>query len=285
MDQGLGGTYQQSGFHEGMNQDKNLIIPANFVTMQEVVTGADMTGHIENPWLRWHKSFEDYPSFLADIDDYALHKTDNFERFKRYTPLKKHVVGSSPIIPRQDNDEKFSFYDIQGESLYSHPPNPNNIIVDHGMDEEHIWAFGRSLYNQHVVKNQWSNFGDGYKNSFAPFWGEKLSMPAWYKKDKMNKFYRHWNHRLGLEMIKMDHIRKFGSNPTEKQREFIKTEIANFISKCYDHEDMEMLNDVYVTDHQVVEPKLNTHNEEEDNEFFDYQKSIEDYNADDSSAI
>jgi len=37
-----------------MKQDKNLILPANFITMEEVVTGADMTLHFDNPWLRWH---------------------------------------------------------------------------------------------------------------------------------------------------------------------------------------------------------------------------------------
>ena len=141
-----------------MKQDRNIIIPANFITMEEVITGADMNLHFDNPWFRWHQSFEDYPSFLSDLDDHALHKTDNFERFKKYKPLDKHVVGSSPVIPRQDNDEKFEFYDIQGESLYSNPPNPSNIVVDHGMDEEHIWAFGKDLYNQDVVKNGWTGF-------------------------------------------------------------------------------------------------------------------------------
>jgi hypothetical protein len=42
---------------------------------------------------------------------------------------------------REDSDEKFEFYDIQGESLYSNPPEPNWITIDHGLDEDYIWSF------------------------------------------------------------------------------------------------------------------------------------------------
>jgi hypothetical protein len=30
--------------------------------------------------------------------------------------------------------------------------------------------------------------------------------PAWYKEDKMPKFFDQWNTRLGLESIKMRHM-------------------------------------------------------------------------------
>lgn len=135
-----------------------------------------------------------------------MHETDDFERMKQFKPDKKKVVGVTPIIPKQDNDELFEFYDMQGESLYSNPPNPNSLSIDHGLDEEKIWAFNHTLYNQHLVKNDWSNpFTKAYTKSYAPFWGEKLTQPAFYKRDKMPKFYRHWGHRLGLESLKIKH--------------------------------------------------------------------------------
>ena len=40
------------------------------------------------------------------------------------------------------------------------------------------------------------------------------------------------------------------------------------------------MDDVYVTDHVREEPKRITHSEEEDREFFEYQKSIDEYNGD-----
>lgn len=55
--------------------------------------------------------------------------------------------------------------------------------------------------------------------SYAPFWGEKLSMPSWFKREKMDTFNRHWKHRIGLEMIKIDHARRFGNNPSQKERD------------------------------------------------------------------
>jgi hypothetical protein len=62
--------------------------------------GAILEANFDNPFLRWHKSFKDYPSFLSDMDDYAMLETDDFERQKRFKPLKKHVVGSTSILPR-----------------------------------------------------------------------------------------------------------------------------------------------------------------------------------------
>ena len=63
------------------------------------------------------------------------------------------MVGSTRAIPLQDNDELFEFYDIQGESLYNNPPDPNNPVIDHGLDEEFVWNFSKSNFNQEVLKN------------------------------------------------------------------------------------------------------------------------------------
>jgi hypothetical protein len=80
-------------------------------------------------------------------------------------------------------------------------------LVDHGLDEEHIWAFQTTLYNQKKVKNQWADPGNkAFAYSYAPFWGEKLTMPHFYKHEKLPKFYRHWSHRLGLESMKIKHV-------------------------------------------------------------------------------
>lgn len=72
---------------------------------------------------------------------------DNFERFKPFEPKKGTYVGETFAIPPEDNDQKFYFYDIQGESLYTNPPDPNMPVIDHGLDEEHIWAFNLTPYN------------------------------------------------------------------------------------------------------------------------------------------
>jgi len=50
--------------------------------------------------LRWHKSFEQYESFLSDIDDIPMVITDEFERIKKYKPDAKNTVGTSPVIAR-----------------------------------------------------------------------------------------------------------------------------------------------------------------------------------------
>lgn len=197
---------------------------------------------------------------------------------------KKDVVGVTPILPRQDSDEIFEFYDVQGESLYSNPPNPNSILVDHGLDEEHIWAFQHTLFNQDMIKNPYMDSGTkATLLSYAPFWGEKLSQPHYFKHDKMPKFQRHWQHRLGLEVIKMNHALTYGPNASDKQRQAMQNEISKYITDCYQAEQDVKLKDVYVTDHSPVEEKYVSNGEEEDEDFFAYQQSLEEYNADTSA--
>jgi len=77
-----------------------MIIPNSSLTSEMIWDGAIMDGHLDNPFIRWHKSFEDYPSHLSDMDDYAMTETDEFERLKKFKPHKKDVVGVTPIIPR-----------------------------------------------------------------------------------------------------------------------------------------------------------------------------------------
>jgi len=203
-DRGLGPTWRANGYHESMQQDKNGNIPNASWTIADLVDGVVTEQKFDNPFLRWHESFEKYDAFLSDIDDHTMQETDTFERLKKFQPDPKKVVGSTTVIPREDNDEKFEYYDIQGESLYTNPPNPNHITVDHGLDEDRIWNFGRTLFNQIRVDNTYASATNhNYKFSHAPFWGEKLTQPAFFKRDKIEKFNRHWSHRLGLETLKM----------------------------------------------------------------------------------
>lgn len=95
-----------------MDQDKNFIIPNVSYHNSMIWDGALTESHFDNPFLRWHKSFENYPSFLTDMDDYCMHETDDFERFKKYKAKPKDVVGVTPIIQASDNDELFNFYDV-----------------------------------------------------------------------------------------------------------------------------------------------------------------------------
>lgn len=88
-----------------------------------------------------HQSIEEYPDFLDDIDDVSLGEYDQYERFKPFQPKKGTTVGGTNIIPMEDNDTKAVFYDVQGESVYTNPPDTNMPTIDHELDEDHIWAW------------------------------------------------------------------------------------------------------------------------------------------------
>lgn len=154
---------------------------------------------------------------------------DNWERLKPFDAKEGTTIGDSFVIPLEDNDQKLYFYDLQGESVYTNPPDPNMPTIDHGLDEDQIWAFNVTGYNQQIIKNQY-NLGmwEASKITHAPFWGKKLFTPAFYKDHKMEKFYRQWKARLGLETIKMRHaiINKPGDL---NQRQKMKDEIESYI--------------------------------------------------------
>jgi len=149
--------------------------------------------YIANPFMRWHQSYKNYPGNLGYIDDYSLFSHDQFERFKKYQPKKEHVVGHTPNNPPGEDEEEFRMYDIQGEGPFTNPPDPGRPVIDHAQDEEWIWNFPKTSMNQLNIENCWvPNDPQPSKYSYAPIWGEKLSMPHFFKKDKMEKFYRHW---------------------------------------------------------------------------------------------
>jgi len=159
----------------------------------------------DNVFQRMHPSIEDYSSFLDDMDDIILHKTDNWERMKPYEPDAKKMAGSTPAVPEIDNDDAFKFYDVNGESLYTNPPDPNFPTVDHGVGEEKIWAFRKTAYNQIVMPNIALTEGFSRMREYTsiPFWGSKLMTPHFFKQEKFDKLLRHWNIRENLEVLKV----------------------------------------------------------------------------------
>ena len=141
------------------------------------------------------------------MDDITLYQVDNFERLKPFTPKKKDVVGISNAIPMNDNDEELNFFDIQGESLFTNPPNSNNPTIDHGLEEDEIWAFRLTGFNQVAVDNSYvNNIYSASRASHVPFWGKKLIAPAFFKEHKFKKYIEQWNTRLGLENMKIKHM-------------------------------------------------------------------------------
>lgn len=90
-----------------------------------------------------------------------------------------------------DNDATLKFYDIQGESLYTNPPDPNLPTVDHGLEEDKVWAFRMTGYNQSAVFNQYTrNLYKASTASHVPFWGHKLATPSFYRDEKYAKFFQ-----------------------------------------------------------------------------------------------
>lgn len=192
--------------------------------------------NFDNPFVRFHENIEEYGSILNNADDIAMFEVDNFERQKIYQPKDKDVVGTTTLIPTQDTDEKLIWYDTQGESLYSNPPDPNNPVIDHGLDEEKIWAWRITSYNQDMVKNDIAmDLCESLKKSNVPWWGRKLAAPAFYKDEKWEKMMRQWETRVGLELLKARHavlLSAEGARTDPHLRRRMKDEIQTYLNKA-----------------------------------------------------
>lgn len=179
-----------------------------------------------------------------------------------------------------DNDELLHFYDIQGESLYTNPPDPNYPLIDHGLDEDKVWAFKMTGYNQSAVSNIYkSDVYAASRMNHIPWWAAKLTTPAFYKNEKFQKMMQQWDWRKGLEAIKMKHA-LIHNNYDRNLRDSQKAEIQSYLGWVRDQQQKEFLKDVYITDNKPQTPKYNVNNQKELDTFYRYQKSLEQYNSD-----
>ena len=279
--QGLGGTknaYNLYGDDEHTGDRGFRINNGMHFSMDSIVTGKVETPMQNNPFTRFHQSIEDYPEEHGNMDDAKMYEVDNFERMKPLMPKQGSTVGTTTLIPTVDTDEKLIYYDTQGESLYSNPPDPNVPVVDHGLDEEKIWAFRKTNYNQIVINNQWVKDPWGaIREHNAPWWGQKLSTPAFYTPEKFSKFMAQYAIRLDFENLKKRHAKELRAGDLA-QRDRMAAEVGAFLEEA-DRKMLEReLKDVYVTDHKAKAKKFSTLSDEEDQEYFEYIRRLEDYN-------
>lgn len=247
--------------------------------LDSIIQGLTEKPYLDNPFQRFHQSIEEYPEFHDDIDDVSFTEYDNWERLKPFDAKDGTTVGDTPVIPTEDNDLKMLFYDVQGESVYTNPPDPNMPVIDHGLDELKVWAFNLTGYNQEVIKNNYSlNMWNATKSNHVPHWGQKLFTPAFFREEKMETFQRQWDARLGLEVIK---IRQAMTNRVGdiNQRKKQKEEIEQYIQKVYQDENEASLSDVYVTDHTPKKARFTTTGSKDDEQFFKYKQALDDYNS------
>mmetsp|Transcript_17828 Transcript_17828/g.30238 ORF Transcript_17828/g.30238 Transcript_17828/m.30238 type:complete len:288 (+) Transcript_17828:288-1151(+) len=278
VDLGLGGTYKKSGHHDSIIlQDKAVILPEKTVSLRQIYEGVHVKPQIMNPFVRWHETFGDYPDHLGDLDFHEITKTDDYERVKKLKPSDDKVVGNTDLITPRDTDTEPMFFNVNGESAFTPPPDPNAPTVDHGVDEEYIWSFQQDLYNQNIIHNPYLSEMNKLTKTHAPWWGHKLMGISFYKREKMDKFFRHWDHRIGLDLLLRIQARRYGPNPTDLEFRSMEAEISKYIKECEDFEHKMRYDNVFVTDHVADEPKyiLDLENDEED--YYEYMKSLEEY--------
>jgi hypothetical protein len=82
---GLGGTQTPTGVYRNHKQDFAFVINNGLnIRRDEIVSGYIKTTYLDNPFIRWNASLDEYPEHHGDFDDHRLYETDNFERMKPF---------------------------------------------------------------------------------------------------------------------------------------------------------------------------------------------------------
>lgn len=102
--------------------------------------------------------------------------------------------------------------------------------------------------------------------------------PAFYKRDKLEKFYRQWGSRLEVENVKMRQAILYHSGD-KVLLEKMKEEMEAALARAYRREHEASLADVFVTNHQPKAKKFLTTSAQEDENFFRYQQALKEYDA------
>lgn len=279
---GMKGTIQSSGLYtqELHKQDSNISLNNGIsIRKESLINGTLFNTFIDNQFHRWNTNIDKNSAHHDDIERHSLYENDNFERMKVHQVAKKDVVGATNVIPVDDNDALFHFYDQQGESIYTNPPDPNSPLIDHSLDEENVWAFRLTGYNQHAIFNEYSrDIWKAQVHNHVPFWGHKLSTPAFFSDEKYTKFKRHWRQRLGLELIKIRQWTELQEGDNQQYKDH-KAEVQTYLEEV-ENKNIEVgMKDVYITDHNRKAEKFLTFSEEEDAMFFKYKQSLAGYKA------
>lgn len=192
-------------------------------------------------------------------------------------PQDGKFVGTTRLSGTyQDTDEKFIMYDLQGESIYSNPPDPNQPCVDQRVDEDlGPWEFKKNLWLQDIVVNDYNHaFQSIFEKSHAPRWGRKLIAQAWYNQDSWDKFVLQHNIKLDFEELKKKHaLERIEGDKMQYDKQ--RLEIEAFLGEAKERLHAEKLKDVYITDHTPKPKQFITLNEEEDRKYYEYTKSLE----------
>lgn len=76
-----------------------------------------------------------------------------YDRLKKFEAKKGSTVSDWYVHNYEDNDTKLQFVNVQGESIYTNPPDPNIVPIDHRLEEDSIWNFTLDSLNQKIVNN------------------------------------------------------------------------------------------------------------------------------------
>lgn len=168
--------------------------------------GEEFKKTLDAPFTRFSNEIADQPEFFDEDDREKVHNTvDNLERLKPFVPKEGTTSGEYYHAILDDNDEKFKWNGVEGDTQFTEPPDSNyGPAVDHRMDEERIWNFTQDIFaRDQIYKNEWiTNPFRALKKNWMPWWKDKLLAPDYKTLDKIDMFNFQWNIKREFEQLK-----------------------------------------------------------------------------------
>mmetsp|Transcript_4911 Transcript_4911/g.3504 ORF Transcript_4911/g.3504 Transcript_4911/m.3504 type:complete len:174 (+) Transcript_4911:776-1297(+) len=121
------------------------------------------------------------------------------------------------------------------------------------------------------------------RREYTPHWGRKLVTPAFYTDEKMDRFMRQWDLKMGFESLKLKHAGILALTAGDKRPllQQMKEEVENYIAWAHDKDNQDThMKDTYITDHKPKAKKYHTINAEDDQQFYNYHAALKQYYAD-----
>lgn len=240
----------------------------------------DYKGVLDAPFTRFSQDIANQPQFFEDIDKERIHFThDNFERLKVFQPEEGTTNGDWYHMAMDDNDSNFKWSGIEGDTFHMEPPDSNfGPAIDHRGSEEKIWNFNLNSLGLEEINNEWiTNPTAAMKRNFMPHWKDKMLAVDYVTVDKVNNFVFQWGLKIGFEALKKKQAIAFSLGEDTSNHE---QQLKDYIKNSYDQLHARKLEKVYVTDHTPKQKKYITTSESEDEQFFQIQKAIDEYNKD-----
>lgn len=293
---GKGGTYDSSGVYPNLIKNRPNVKSKwpIVISKEEALLGKYYEDVANTQGYRSNSTYEDFPWHFDSIHaKSASIVIDTPQRAKKFEPDNLSDYNKFPTRPPQKDESEWRLRNEVGESMLDGKHDPGNgPLVDHKVENRKIWTGHKTYMNQDIYWNKWlADPRDALTDGCVPKWAEKLQGDAWYtNSDYIEMLHQSNSMKETHELVGLISalIQANGGGVLAEdyfndvfQQSVHKGYKDAYIRRLFDGSTMgnQTFQQLYVKDDIEVK-KLHTSSGDEDYDYYDYMKKLEQYNSD-----